>query len=203
MQGYPANLGVARFFLAITILLESSKERFLAARNDLLRLTYERERIIINSLLSEILFFMPFPRSFSWPRFSGRALARLWALGALLPMLLLSIAGNVPHDHELRALSTLVRSASSVHHQEAHVVAPSVQPNAQTRVQSSVMAPSLVAHSVETLCLLCQWASVAGALLLVALALSWFAMRVEVGAFVRSFVFGCASLALRSRAPPV
>jgi hypothetical protein len=145
---------------------------------------------------------MLFSRLLSLPRFSWRALARFWALGALLPMLLLSIAGNVPHEHELRALSALVRPASGVHH--SRVVASPVQhgdvPHAQ---KSAFLPPSLVAHPIETLCLLCQWASVAGALLFVALALSWFVTRAEVGAFTRSVVFCFVALSLRSRAPPV
>ena len=137
--------------------------------------------------------------SFSWPVFSWRALARFWALGALLPMLLLSVAGNVPHQHELRALSSLVQDASSVHHQKAHVAAPAVQQG----TKANLVVPSFAAHSVEALCLLCQWASIAGALLLVALAISWFVTRAPVGTFARSLVFGFARSSLRSRAPPV
>lgn len=145
---------------------------------------------------------MHLSRFFSCSRFSGRALTRLWALGALLPMLLLGIAGNVPHEHELRALSALVHGGASQHQEAPSVrVAAPVQQEGPSQV--NVLAPSFAAHWSEALCLLCQWASVMGALLLVALALSWFVTRAQIRVFTGFLAFGCDALSLRSRAPPV
>lgn len=103
-------------------------------------------------------------------RHKTRCAWRLWALWCLLPMLFLSIAGNVPHEHELRVLSALVQKTPSPR-ADAALEKGAPQRGPQGEARSSLFGA--VAHSGDELCLLCQWASIAGAWLCVALAISW------------------------------
>lgn len=158
---------------------------------------------------------------FSWSRLSwslhppsGRAQWRresshLWALLCVLPMLAMGTLSNVPHEHELREFAQAIQAehperaelsgglsrsfnASSGFYALAGVKAPTAARLASLRLKG--------AHEAD--CLLCQWASVAGAWLVVALSLSWPLARVVSRIFTSAFCGFAVPLSLRSRAPP-
>lgn len=132
-----------------------------------------------------------------------RELSRPWLLLLLLPMLLMSVWSATPHSHTERHLAHALQLDASSTNDFAHHVAISNYDSAAST------APRLIASTPETkhqdACLLCEWASIAGACLVVALALSlgaWLWRSISRSP-VSLLVSVSASLSLRARAPPV
>lgn len=141
-----------------------------------------------------------------WPTPSRSSLRRetprWWVLVLVLPLLWMSVLSQTPHSHQTRVLERGLQTTA--HHDEAAIqnVAPSTS-------DSGAHSPQLLALHAETSleipCLLCQWANIAGAWLVVALALLLGALvlRDLPHARVSSFSLLSAPLSLRSRAPPL
>lgn len=115
-------------------------------------------------------------------RFTGGGTARRWLALWLLPLVWMSIAANVPHDHDLHDLAASKSPASTW-----GVLHPSTWDGA--------------AHA-EHECPLCEWASVATAWLQIVLALSLSSAFIALFFFPLHRALSSAARLSNSRAPP-
>lgn len=129
----------------------------------------------------------------------------MWALWCLLPMLWMSVLSPAPHSHEVGTFARILQTERA----EGAVLSKSdgAPQNRGTGGEDArtfpVLAPQGSAGHGD-LCWLCQWASIAGACLMVALSL-WLwqpLLRALLHPLASWFFSPAAALALRSRAPP-
>lgn len=136
----------------------------------------------------------------------GLAASRWWALACLLPMLLMGLFNQAPHEHEFGA-STQVRArqvgVTPLQDLAWGAVSPAFGPwAAGAEPQSFRVEAAHPASGPQNACLLCQWASATDAYSLICLAFWWPLLRLNCRPRARRFRHFDAPLSLRARAPP-